>query len=321
MNRSRTIAVLSLAAACVLTLPAVASAETVVSKLRVEAGGDALDPGVSYSNGSIRAKTDDDCGETTEDSYKLEGANASGLIGHAARVNEELSPFRVSDTFDFALIVCRIGEFAAFDPNQSWLYKVNHEEAQVAGELFELDRGDEVLWFFADFASGENTGKELDLVAPDRGQPGDTMEVRAFKYSAGGTRKPVENAIVSGGAAPAAPTDEDGKTVVTLGDEGRDKLRATRDAQDDIPSAPEPVCVKDPLDDCPPRIGERIVGTNRDDAIKGTRGADRITARRGDDRIDVEDGGVDEVDCGPGGDDRVRADGKDEVAGDCEVER
>lgn len=321
MNGSRTTVVLSLAAACALGAPAVAAAGTVVSELRVEAGGEALDGGVHYSNAGIRAKTAEDCGETQDDRYKLEGPNAAGIIGHAARVNDDLSPFRVSDTFDFALIVCRIGEFAAFDSSQSWLYKVNHEEAQVAGELFELERGDEVLWFFADFASGENTGKELDLRVPDRAQTGDTAEVRVFKYSSDGDRNPVEGAVVAGGTAPAEPTGEDGRTVVTLGEEGRARLRATRESNNDIPSAPERVCVNDDVDDCPPRIGERIVGTDRDDPIDGTKGADRIAARGGNDRIDVEDGGVDEVDCGPGGDDRVRADGKDEVAGDCEVER
>ena len=306
--------VLSCAGALALAAPAVASADSVVSKLRVEgADNTALDRGTSYSNDTIKAKTSGACGDTNEDRYKLRGANASGLVAHAAHLNDDVDPFKVSDTFDFGLIVCRIGGFAAFSPNEAWLYKVNHKAAQVGGDQLRLDRGDEVLWYFANFDSGDNTGAELDLGAPDRAAPGEVVTVKARQYSADGDREPAAGVTVSGGLAPAT-TDADGEATVTLRPDDT-TLRGNRG--DDIPAPPTKVCVDSDPDDCPPRRGERIYGTDDGDKIKGTRGADKISARRGDDKIKVRGDGVDKVDCGPGRDE-VEADGKDKIDDDCE---
>ena len=314
MTGSRTRAVLSCALACALLLavPALASADSKVSKLRVEAGVQALEPGTLYSNDTVRAKTSGACGKTNRDSYKLWGHNATGLVANAARADDDLSPFRISDTFDFALIVCKIGSVSAFSANQAWLYKVNHEEAQVAGERFELSRGDEVLWYFANFASGVNTGKELDLRAPARSRPGQPFEVKAFTYSSDGDRQAEPGIVVSGGVTPVT-TRPDGTAMVVAADDTR--LRATR--RNDIPSEPLKVCVDSDLSNCPAKRGERIVGTDDGDEIDGTRGDDRVKARGGRDRIDVRGGGRDKVDCG-GGRDKVRADGDDKIDRDCE---
>ena len=310
----RTPLVLSCAFALALLAPAGAAADSVVSNLRVEGPGDeVLDPGTSYSNDTIKAKTSGACGDTNEDKYRLQGANAIGLIGHGANVNEDIDPLKVSDTFEFALIVCRIGEVAAFDTDRAWLYKVNHEEAQVAGEQFELDRGDEVLWYLANFGSGDNTGQELDLRAPDRTQPGQAFDVKAYEFDADGDREPAEGVAISGGTAPVV-TDADGVAFVTA---GADDTTVRGERGDDIPTPPIEVCVDSDVEDCPERRGERIYGTDADDKIKGTRGADRISARRGDDKIDVKGDEVDKVDCGPGRDE-VEADGNDKVDDDCE---
>ena len=80
------------------------------------------------------------------------------------------------------------------------------------------------------------------------------------------------------------------------------------------------------FDDVLTGIGDDLVtGTPRantidtgagDDAINPRKGADTVLAREGDDRIDTRDGFPDRVQCGHG-DDTVRADSIDELAG-CE---
>jgi hypothetical protein len=249
-----------------------------------------------------------------------------GLVGHAARVRSRLEPFRTSDTFDFGLIVCRIGDFAAFDTNRAWLYKVDHEFASIGADQLEVGRSADVLWYFANFSTGANTGEELDLSAPDRTRPAEPATVTAYQYDGQGNREPAAGVTISGAAAPAQ-TGPDGKAVVTFADQGFSSLRGTRD--DDIPAAPEQVCVASNLSDCPVRLGERYVGTNQDDLIRATDGADDLRARDGrdvveardeDDRIDVRGGGGDTVDCG-GGRDVVDASSNDRLERNCEVRR
>jgi hypothetical protein len=323
--RSRPLAVLAIAVVCSIALPALAQARTTHSKLRVEADGKALEPGVNYSNRSITSENSNACGDRDSREERLRGANAMGIIGHAARVNDAVAPFKTSDTFDFALIVCRIGSFSAFDTNQAWLYKVNHEFASVSGDQLEVGRSDDVLWYFANFSTGANTGDELDLVAPDRTRPGEPLTVTAYQYDGNGDRQPAANVTVQGGTA-STTTDASGEAEVVFANEDRAFLRATRG--DDIPAEPEEVCVRADLADCPERLGERFVGTGREDDIRATGGADSIEpkddrdvvrARDGDDKIDVGGGGADRVDCG-GGRDVVEASRNDELE-DCEVRR
>ena len=60
-----------------------------------------------------------------------------------------------------------------------------------------------------------------------------------------------------------------------------------------------------------------VKGGKRGDRLRGGQGRDRLSGGAGRDRIDAADGRRDRVRCGPG-QDRVVADRKDRVAGDCE---
>jgi hypothetical protein len=332
--RSRTLGALALGAACALGAPTPAAAAdfTTHSKLRVEAGGDALEPGANYSNTSITTQNSDACGEGGNSATeRLRGANAIGIVGHAARFNDRLSPFRTSDKFSFAPIVCRLGEFGAFDQNRAWLFKVNHEFSQVGGDQRPVGRSDEVLWYFANFESGENTGDELDLRGvPGLVDPGDPFEVETVAYDGEGDEVDPEGVTVTGGVAPAI-SGADGSTQVTAPlDEGLITLRGTRDETDDIPTPPVTLCVGDAPTDCP-KVRAEYVGTDGRDLIQGTdapdllrlrRAGDRARAGAGADYIYARGGGSDTIVCGPGDDVVKTARGEDEFpADDCEDRR
>ncbi len=317
-TRSRALGAALAACALLVAAPGVASAAAPpISKLRVEARGQALDPGVFYVNNTARlATTTSECGpDRPGDSRTVSGPSAIGLVDYARQTNRSLVPYLVSDTFDFGLIVCRIGNAGAFNSNEAWLYKVNHKAAQVGGDQFRLSRGDQVLWYFADFATGANTGDELELRAPARVQPGSPFTVTAIAYNGEGVARPAAGATIAGGATTAV-TKQDGTAQVTIPNEGRTKLRASR-PPNDIPAAPTTVCVNATLSRCPERRGEFIVGTDRPEPIVGTVAPDLVYARAGDDQIDVRNGGADAVSCGPGND-NVLAGGLDRLGADCE---
>lgn len=239
MNRSAIAALVALATAAV---PTSALADAVKAELRVEGGQNkALDPGTMYKTDTTTARASNECGPIENRKQKLEGPTATGIVNDAADENRKLDPFRVSDTFSFGLIVCRIGEFGAFGANKAWLYRVNHEDGTVGGDQFRLDDGDEVLWYFANFDTGANTGKELLLQAPNRAERGEQVTIRAFQFASNGARSPAEGVKVRGGRFPN--TDATGRSKGKLDfKDGFDRLRATRG--EDIPSAPEVVCAK-----------------------------------------------------------------------------
>ncbi len=316
--KSRSRALWALITACALlgVAPAAGSAAPTISKLRVEAGGQALASGALYVNGSARMATrPSECGGSGQ-SKTVAGPSAIGLVQYGQQTNRLLKPFFVSDRFDFGLIVCRIGNAGAFDANQAWLYKVNHKEAQVGGDQFPLKRRDEVLWYFADFATGANTGSELGLRAPVRVRPGSRFTVTAIAYDGEGRTVRAEGAKVTGGNTPVE-TDANGNARVVISKAGTRNLRVTRVNKNDIAGPPTSVCVNANLDRCPTRRPEFIVGTNGADPILGTPAADLVVARGGGDRIDVRDGGNDNVYCGAGVD-AVLATSGDRVAPDCE---
>lgn len=311
----RTPMVLSCAVAVALCVPAGASADSVVSNLRVEGPDDtALDPGTSYSNDTARLRANNGAGKCNDDGdkVKLLGPNAMGIVDYAGEVNGKVDPLYIQE-FDLGRFVCGINKVVGSDepPFSGWTYNLNHEQGFDAADDVELERGDEVLWYFSEF--GEEIPTELDLRAPDRTQPGQVFDVKAFEYDAGGDREPAEGVTISGGAAPVV-TDGDGEALVVA---AADDTTVRGERGGDIPTPPIEVCVDSDIEDCPERRGERIYGSDDDDQIKGTRGADRIAARRGDDKIDVQGNEVDKVDCGPGRDE-VDADGKDKVDDDCE---
>lgn len=314
--RSRALTALALSGALSLMLaPAPgASAEPVVSKLRVEAGGEALDPGTAYASDSLEKRTSSagQCGGSG-DTYTLQGPTAMGILGYASQPNDRLSPVRISDRFSFSLVVCGLGDFLGF-ADSFWFYKVNHTAPDVGADKYPLEGGEEVLWYFVEPSTARNTGDELALRAPARAMPGEPFEVTAHLYSPSGERTPAAGVRIL--RAGGATTNAEGKATVTLDEEGIARLRAVRGRH--IPSAPTAVCVNSDLDRCPSRRGERIFGTTGPERIAGTRGPDQIFARGGADRIFVVGGGRDRVDCGPDRD-RVRADAQDVVAGNCEV--
>lgn len=311
--KNRVRALVALVSACTaVALPAAAPAASTVSKLRVESGNRALSAGVNYVSDSARMRTSaSQCNGSGKPRY-VAGPSAVGIVQYAQQTNSLLRPYLVSDQFDFGLIVCRIGDQGAFDTNEAWLYRVNHAAAQVGGDQYELKRRDEVLWYFADFATGRNTGDELDLTAPGRARPNTPFTVTALAYDGEGRAEPAAGVKVSGGSTPAV-TDADGKARVRLGDDRY--LRGSRG--NDIPTAPTRVCVDAALARCPARPLERIVGTDVADTILGLPSNDLVEGRGGNDRIDVRGGGADSVRCGAGTD-TVLGEAADRVTGDCE---
>jgi hypothetical protein len=330
--RSRSSGVLALGAACALALtsPAAGADFTTHSQLRVEADGQTLEPGANYSNASITTANSSACGTGGDSATeRLRGANALGIVGHAADYNDALAPFRTSDRFSFSVLACEIGGVGAFDQDQFWLYKVNHADPGVGADQLPVGRADDVLWYFADYESDQNTGDELDLRSvPRQVAPGEqfTVQVRAYGFS--GQAADPEGVTVSGGAAPAI-SGANGATLVTAPvEEGLITLRGTRD--DDIPTPPVRLCVGNEPADCA-KVREEYVGTDRGDLIKGTDAADLIRLRGGGDRaraaggadyIHARGGGSDTVVCGPGRDVVETAPREDEFpAGDCEDRR
>jgi hypothetical protein len=321
-HRPRTALVLLLAAACALALGATAAARTKHSNLRVEAVKKTLDSGTEYSNGSITTRNSNACGPRDSKRERIKGSNAMGIVGHAADVDKALAPFRTSDTFDFGLIVCQIGKFKGFE-NKAWLYKVNHRAPTIGADQRPVGRGDAVLWYFANFSSGRNTGAELALRGvPVAARPGDAFAVKVVAYSDKGKKSPAEGAKVRGAAMPTGPN---GTTIVTArSSPGTMRVEGRRG--DDIATAPVEVCVKQRLSRCPDRRGETFVGTGRGDDIRATGGPDLIRARGGRDLVRARDGadsirvkggGRDRVNCGSGRD-QVKADRRDRLAANCE---
>jgi hypothetical protein len=238
-----------------------------------------------------------------------------GIVGYARQTKSRLSPYFVSDKFGFGLIVCRIGDAGAFSPSEAWLYKVNHVSPSVGADQYRLRPGDEVLWYFADFTKcpQENACDELVLRAPARVRPNESFTVTVLAYDFAGNASRAAAAKIGGDLQ--AHAGANGRATLTAPRQGSITLRAKRG--NDVPSAPVEVCVNADLARCPGRRGEVIVGTSAADFIRDTAGDDRVAARGGADLIDVRGDGHDTVGCGAGAD-RVRADGGDRVAGDCE---
>jgi hypothetical protein len=312
--RSRALAALACGCVVALAIPSAASARAVVSRLHVEAAGTALAGGTSYVNDSARIRTSrrqPECAGSG-DTERMSGPTALGILDYADNTNRRLRPVEVSDRFDFGLLVCGIGGHRAFSASRFWLYKVDHRSATVASDQFRLRNGDDVLWYLVDTVAGQNTGSELDLVAPARARPGEEVGVQVLSYDEAGNSTPAAGATVSFGQG-SVVTGADGTARFTPG--GFVTLRATRGP--DIPSMPVPVCVNSDLDRCPERRGSRIVGTNRAERLSGGAGGDTVVARGGNDRINIRRGDIDRADCG-GGRDVVLLSRNDRADRDCE---
>ena len=323
-DRLRTLLVLSLVTACAVCLTATAGAASKHSNLRVEALGKSLDPGTNYSNPRVTTRNSNACGARESRTERVGGGNALGIVGNAAESNGRLSPFRTSDTFssEAGLLVCQIGAFKGFD-DRSWLYRVNLRAANRSADRKRVDRNDDVLWYFADFTSGRNTGDALELRgAPAAASPGEEFQVRVRGYPFSGPPAPAAGVNVT---SASEPTATDGTTTVTaISDPGVMRLRAS--GGDAVRSAPVEVCVDSSASRCRDPRGETFVGTGGPDRLVATGGGDlmrpgggndAVAGRGGADRIQARDGDRDRVNCGAGPD-SVAADGRDRLSDNCE---
>lgn len=228
----------TLLCALVAALAFTAAADAAVSShLRVEGPGQTLDPGHTYKTGTaeIRKASQSGC-KPKRRKVSIQGPTALGILASAGSSDrslaDDLRPLRVQafpGTPGF--FICRIGAFAS-DPG-FWLYKVNHVSPEIGADQFRLRRNDEVLWYYANFNDGTNTGDELSLRAPARVEDGDPFSVRVLAFDGGGGKKPVEGATVTGGDE-SVLTGPDGRAELTASEAGRVRLAATQGS--DIPS-------------------------------------------------------------------------------------
>ncbi|MDQ3572439.1 MAG: DUF4430 domain-containing protein [Actinomycetota bacterium] len=233
-------------ALCLPLLLTDAAAAAVKAHLRVEGPRVTLDRGSTYVTGTerVRKATPDGCRPTPRRA-RVAGPTALGIVQSAInsgrRASDALMPLRVQ-TFPGleGLFTCRIGDYVG-SASAFWLYKVNHVFPTVGADQFRLDRGDQVLWYFADFDRGINTGDELGLNAPRRADAGDPFPVKVVAFAGDGSRSPAEGATVRGGDVPVE-TNARGRARVTISDAGRAVLKARRGS--DIPSEREIVRVR-----------------------------------------------------------------------------
>jgi hypothetical protein len=307
------------AAACLLAvaLTAPAAAGAVVVNLHVEAGGKALAPGYGQVTRTMPVTTTHraSCNGSGRD-VALTGPTPLGALVAAQGWLKGLRPVEVSDEFSFGLFVCGVGGFNG-SSDAYWLYKVNHVAPEVGADAYKARTGDDVLWYFQNTKTGENTGDELALDVPARARPGQAVDATVTAFDPTGKRKPAAGASLLAQGGATATTGADGHARITFSGEGYRWVRASRGT--DIPSPLVKVCVQ-PLDRCAPARPKRIYGTGLADRVRGTRGRDLVRTGAGDDVINVRGGRVDRVFCGSGRD-LVRASRGDHVARDCEEVR
>jgi RTX calcium-binding nonapeptide repeat (4 copies) len=311
-------AAIAAALALVGALAAPPAAGAVAVNLHVEAGGSALAPGDGQVARSISTTTAHNarCSGSGQ-SASITGATPLGALVAARYWRPDLEPLEISDQFSFGLFLCSAGGFFG-SSNAFWLYKVNHVSPETGGDSFRVHTGDDVLWFFENTETGENTGDELAIDAPARARPGEVVQVSVSAFSFDGKRKPAAGATVGARGGGRATADAVGRAQMTISQEGYLGLRASLGS--DIPSPVLKICVDADLARCAPERGNRIYGTALNDRVSGTPGRDVIRTGAGDDVINVRGGRLDRVYCGPGTD-LVRASRKDHVAGDCEKVR
>lgn len=317
---SRSLRAASIAAAAatasLLLFSSAASAGSVPVDLRVVGStGEVLGDYTQYTD-SYSVKTDKKAacfGAGTEGSgatVDIRGRNALGaLVDGAAAGDADLRPVSVTDAFDFGLGLCGVGSEVAPETG-FWLLKQNHVESQSGGQETKVRRGDEITWYLdPDFADAPPV--ELEVEAPQRVIAGIPTEVKVFEYAADGTRSPAAGVSVTGAAAPTGP---DGTTEISLAaaDETLTAERAGAITDEAL------ICAGSEASDCPKSAGSVIGGSSERDEIEGTKGPDSINAGGDNDEIDVRGGEVDDVSCGGGRKNEVKADREDEIAKNCE---
>lgn len=250
--------------------------------------------------------------------YKLDGANALGILADASQPDGALRPLLINDSFvddGFGLGVCSIGGFQTADLSY-WYLAVNGAAGQTGPDLIPLHDGDHVLWYLT---SGQEPGfpTELALKAPAAADPGKPFTVSVARLAANGSKGPAAGVTVTAAGRTLGRTGSDGKLRVSL--PASATLEATGTGSD-VPSNRERVCVSGASGGCPTADGKVIYGSSHGDTIDGTRGWDRIKARGGGDVVDLRSGGRDHVSCGGGRDEVIvdRGDRDDDIASSCE---
>lgn len=220
------------------------------------------------------------------------GPSALGIVKDASESTADLRPLSVTDQFSFGLGVCGFGGYTFTQNDTSfWYLKVNHVGAQVGGDQYILNAGDDVLWYLSPTFSP--LPNELELLAPTVAQRGEPFTVRVRSYDDSGQVSPVAGALVTGAEQ---STGGNGTTTVRLTQSA--SLQALHGA--DIPSNRPIVCVRSSQGGCgtagTPR--HKIIGTNGPDRIRGTQMPDLVRARGGRDHINTRGGLSDIVNCG-----------------------
>jgi hypothetical protein len=238
----RLAAVCALAISLTLALAAGASAKGFMAQLRVVgSGGKVLaEKPVAAASTSVKTSPQATCfgkgSGGSGDSVTIKGNTAMGLLAAASRSTPALSPLLISDSFEFGLALCGIGQSIA-KGSSSWYLKINHRSLSVGGDAATIHPGDEVLWALAKTEAPDfKYPEELVLSAPNSVQAGKAFTVRVFSYDEKGKSKPQAGVQVTGASG---PTDASGRATVTLAKPARLSARAAGE----IPSAREPVCV------------------------------------------------------------------------------
>jgi hypothetical protein len=308
-----------------LLLLAPAASANVTAHLRVLTPNKVLDPGTDYivdEGVTVPTRPDADCfgppgGSGTE--YSYDKPNALSLLATAARTDKSVAPLLLTDQFGFGLGICGIGGREAEAGKSFWYFKADHEESTAGADQVEISDGDEILFYLAPDRFPEPNPAELELRAPagvEAGQPftakviehscitdQDTFETTCTSRPADGVTVSADDRARGSKGDDAATTGDNGKAELTVADVGEVMLGATRGS--DIPAESLDTCVGPEASSCPDERGIDLVGSPDGDRIDGTAGDDEIRSRGGDDNVDLREGGVDDVNCGPG-DDVVR---------------
>jgi hypothetical protein len=237
LTPNRLVAACALALALSLSITAVAGAKGFGAELRVVGSGGKLltEKTVTSATTSVKTSPQATCfGKGSGGSGKsvsIVGNTAMGLLAKASKSTATLRPLLISDSFDFGLALCGVGNTVA-KGEASWYLKINHKSPAVGGDSATIHAGDEVLW---DLAPSYPYPAELVLFAPAQVTAGLPFTVRAFAYDEAGKRKPAAGVKVTGAAA---VTGSDGKTTVVVG--GPTLLEATKSGA--IPAAKLGVC-------------------------------------------------------------------------------
>src|SRR3954452_6267469 len=147
----RLAAVCALALTLTLALATGASAKGFKAQLRVVgSGGKVLvEKPIATATTTVKSSPQATCfGKGTGGSgnpVTIKGNTAMGLLARASTLVASLRPLLISDSFDFGLALCGIGQSVA-KGKASWYLKVNHKSLSVGGDAAKIHPGDEVLY-------------------------------------------------------------------------------------------------------------------------------------------------------------------------------